>query len=325
MITRRRLVGFLIFGTLAAPLVGRAQTAPTVRRIGWLRPGNRPDPVVLEEETAPLRELGWIEGQNLLIEQRYATTPDLLRTYAEELVRLKVELIVAEGTPSTLAAKNATKTIPIVIRSSGDPVTTGLVASLARPGGNITGYSIFGPGTDAKGIALLRELLPALQRVVVLENSTNPYFRALRKNFEEACQQVGIRPIALEVTAVTDWGNAVAEAARRGQALFVQNDRLFFDNRGEIARAALRYSLPTLVAGKEFLEAGGLISYTFDVAELRRRGAAFIDKILRGAKPADLPIEQPTQFELGINLKTARALGLTVPQSLLLRAEVVIQ
>jgi ABC-type uncharacterized transport system substrate-binding protein len=165
-----------------------------------------------------------------------------------------------------------------------------------------------------------------MQRMGVLEPSANPYFRVARKDFEEACQRAGIQPIVLEFAATADLESAVAEVVRRrAQALFVQNDELFFDNRVEIARAALRHALPTLVQGKEFLEAGGLISYTFSVAELRRRGAAFIDKILRGAKPRDLPIEQPTQFVLGINLRTAKELGITVPQSLLLRADEVIQ
>jgi ABC-type uncharacterized transport system substrate-binding protein len=233
---------------------------------------------------------------------------------------------VTEGTVATLAAKSATNTIPIVIRSSGDPVSTGLVASLARPGGNITGYSIVGPGTDAKSISLLRELVPSMQRMGVLENSANPYNRVARKDFEEACRRAGIHPIFLEVASTAELESAVAEAVRqRAQALFVQLEPLFFENRVEIARAALRHALPTLVQGKKFLEAGGLISYTFSWAELRRRGAAFIDKILRGAKPRDLPIEQPTQFELGINLRTAKELGITVPQSLLLRADEVIQ
>ena len=289
--------------------------------------GVQPSPSELIEHIAPLRELGWIEGQNLLIERRYANNKvELLLPLAEELVRLKVELIVTEGTAATLAAKSATNTIPIVIRTSGDPVRTGLVASLARPGGNITGYSNLGPEVDAKGIAVLRELVPALQRLGVLENSTNPYYRVLRKDFEEACRRAGIQPIIAEVAAPAEFESAVAEIARqRAQGLLVPLDRLFSDNGAEIARFALRHALPTLVHGKEFLEAGGLISYTFSVVELRRRGAAFIDKILRGARPRDLPIEQPTQFVLGINLRTAKELGISVPQSLLLRADEVIQ
>jgi putative ABC transport system substrate-binding protein len=324
---RSFICAFTTLLVLAGALVARAQTVTTVRRIGWLVSGTQLSASELEEEIAPLRELGWIEGRNLLVEQRYANhRAELLLPLAEELVRLKVELIVTEGTAATLAAKSATNTIPIVIRSSGDPVSTGLVASLARPGGNITGYSIVGPGIDAKGIALLRELVPALQRLGVLENSTNPYFRVVRKDFEDACRRAGIQPIIVEVAATAEIENAVAEVARqRAQGLLVPAEGLFFDNRVEIARAALRHALPTLVQGEKWLEAGGLISYAFSWAELRRRGAAFIDKILRGAKPRDLPIEQPTQFVLGINLRTAKELGIHVPQSLLLRADEVIQ
>ena len=210
--------------------------------------------------------------------------------------------------------------------SAGDPVRTGLVASLARPGGNITGFSIVGPELDAKRLALLRELLPGLQRVGVLENSTNPYFRAVRKEFEQACRSLGLQPIIIEVAAAGELENAIAEMARRrAQALFVQGDDLFSENRVPLMSAALRYALPTLAAGKEMLEAGALVSYAHNDAEQDQRYAAFVDRILRGAKPADLPIEQPTKFELGINLKTAKALGITVPQSLLLRADEVIQ
>ena len=282
------------------------------------------------EQIAPLRDLGWIEGRNLLVERRYANNrSELLFPLAEELVRLQVELIVTEGTPATLAAKSATNTIPIVIRSSGDPVSMGLVASLAHPGGNITGYSIVGPEIDMKGIALLRELLPGLQRVAVLANPTSSFYsfyRAQRKAVEQACRSIGIEPIFVEVTAKSELETAVAEAARlRAQALIVENDRLFIDNHVEVMRAALKHALPTKAQGKEWLEAGAVISFDFSLAELRRRGAAFIDKILRGAKPRDLPIEQPTQFVLGINLRTAKQLGITVPQSLLLRADEVIQ
>jgi putative ABC transport system substrate-binding protein len=237
-----------------------------------------------------------------------------------------VEIIVTAGTPATLAAKSATTTIPIIIYSAGDPVRTGLVASLARPGGNITGYSIVSPELDAKRLALLRELLPSLQRVGVLELSTNPYHRAVRKEFEQACKALGIQPIFVEVAAAGELENAIAElAGRRAQALFVQSDGLFEDNRVPLMSAALRYALPTFAAGKAMLEAGALISYIKSSAEGRQRNAAFIDRILRGAKPADLPIEQPTKFELVINLKAATALGITVPQTLLLRADEVIQ
>jgi putative ABC transport system substrate-binding protein len=314
-------------GIIAAPFAASAQPATTVRRIGVLSPDAPPTQADIELDSAPLRALGWVEGKNLLVERRYTNgRAELLRPFAEELVRLKVEIIVTAGTPATLAAKSATTTIPIIIYSAGDPVRTGLVASLARPGGNITGYSIVSPELDAKRLALLRELLPSLQRVGVLELSTNPYHRAVRKEFEQACKALGIQPIFVEVAAAGELENAIAElAGRRAQALFVQSDGLFEDNRVPLMSAALRYALPTFAAGKAMLEAGALISYIKSSAEGRQRNAAFIDRILRGAKPADLPIEQPTKFELVINLKAATALGITVPQTLLLRADEVIQ
>jgi putative ABC transport system substrate-binding protein len=197
---------------------------------------------------------------------------------------------------------------------------------LARPGGNITGYSIVGPEIDAKRLGLLRELLPGLQRVGVLENSSNPHFRAVRKGFEQTCRSLGMQPIIIEVAAAGELENAIAEMARRkAQALFVQGDGLFGDNRVALMSAALRYALPTIAGGIADLEAGALVSYVHTRADAEQRHAAFVDRILRGAKPADLPIEQPTRFELGINLKTAKALGITVPQTLLLRADEVIQ
>jgi putative ABC transport system substrate-binding protein len=317
---RRTFIGAVVAGMIAAPLAASAQTATTVRRIGVLSPGALPTPANLEVEYAPLRALGWVVGRNLLVERRDANgIAELLRPFAEELVRLKVEIIVAWGTAATLAAKNATTTIPIVIGTAGDPVRAGLVASLARPGGNITGFSLVGPEINAKRLALLRELLPGLQRVGVLELSINPYYRAMRKEFEQACRSLGIQPIFVEVAAAGEL------ARQRAQALFVQGDDLFRDNRVPLISAASRYALPTLATNKEMLAAGALVFYGNSKAEQAQRYAAFVDRILRGAKPADLPIEQPTKFELGINLKTAKALGITVPQALLVRADEVIQ
>ena len=319
---RRTTICALAAGIVAGSLGARAQTA--VRRIGVLGSGAQPTDLTYLD--SHLRELGWVEGKNLLVERRYANgKAELLRPFAEELVRLKVELIATNGTDATLAAKNATTTIPIVIWSAGDPVRTGLVASLARPGGNVTGYSTVSPELDAKRLALLRELLPALQRLGYLENSTNPYFRAVHKDIEQACSSLGIQPIFVEVAAPGELENAIAEMSRRrAQALVVLYDGLFVAHRGPIMNAALKYALPTLVPGGDMLEAGALVSYNHSYAEMHQRYAAFVDRILRGAKPADLPIEQPTKFELGINLKTAKALRITVPQTLLLRADEVI-
>jgi putative ABC transport system substrate-binding protein len=324
---RRTFIGAVVAGTITTPLAAYAQTATTVRRIGELSAGASPTPAVVERIHVPLRELGWNEGQNLFVERRSANgRAVLLQPFAEELVRLKVEIIVTSGTAAALAAKRATTTIPIIMYSAGDPVRAGLVASLSRPGGNITGFSIIGPEIDAKRLALLRELLPGLQRVGVLENSTNPYFRAVRKDFEQACRSLGLQPTIIEVAAAGELENAIAELARRrAQALFVQGDDLFNDNQVPLLSAALRYALPTLTTSKEMLEAGALVFYVHNRAEQDQRYAAFVDRILRGAKPADLPIEQPTRFEFGINLKAAKALGITVAQSLLLRADEVIQ
>jgi putative ABC transport system substrate-binding protein len=324
---RRRFINRIAYGALGAPLIARAQAATRVRRLGWFGIGVPPPPAEREQQYAALRDLGWIVGQNLHIEQRYGDA-ELLPRMAEEFVRLKVDLIVADGTAATLAAKNATTTIPILMSSAGDPVGAGLVASLARPGGNITGYATLSPEVDVKRLSLLRELLPATQRVGELINSANPYFRNAPKRLEGAYRSLGMQPIIVDLAQAAKLEDAIAEVARRrAQALDVPSDSLFHDNDGigRSMRAALRYALPTIVDGDELLEAGGLLSYDINLAETQRRDAAFIDRILRGAKPSDLPIEQPTKFDLGINLKTARALGITVPQSLLLRADRVIE
>jgi putative tryptophan/tyrosine transport system substrate-binding protein len=324
---RRTVIGAVVAWMIAAPLAASAQTATTVRRIGMLWPGAPPTQADLQVVDAALRALGWVEGRNLLVERRSANgSAELLQAFAEELVRLKVEIIVTRGTAATLAAKNATTTIPIIIAGAGDPVRSGLVASLSRPGGNITGFSIVGPETDTKRLALSRELFPGLQRVGVLENSANPYHRAARKDFEQACQALGVQPIIIEVAAANELENAIAKMGRRRvQALFVQADDLFNDNRVPLMSAALKYALPTIATNNDMLEAGALVFYAPSDTEGPKRYAAFIDRVLRGAKPAGLPIEQPTQFELGINLKTARALGITIPKALLLRADEVIR
>jgi putative ABC transport system substrate-binding protein len=274
-----------------------------------------------------LRELGWIEGRNLIVERRNADgRAELLQPLAEELVRLNVEIIVTSGTDAAFAAKNATTIIPIVLLAAGDPVRAGLVASLARPGGNITGFSVVSPELDAKRLEVLHELVPAAQRVGVLVNPTNPIFSIGRNGYEQMFRSLGIEPIFVEVSVPNKVEGAVETVAqRRCQGMIVSSDNIFTLHRVALMRAALRYGLPTMVPDREFLEAGGLVSYANSASESNRRYAAFIDKILKGAKPADLPIEQPTKFELGINLRTAKALSITIPQSLLLRADNVIE
>jgi putative ABC transport system substrate-binding protein len=324
---RRTFLRAVAAAMIAAPLAASAQTGTAVRRIGQFWAGAPETPAEAEEFAAPMRARGWVEGRNLLIERRYAERSELLGPLAQELVRLKVEIIVAVGTDAVLAAKNATTTIPIVIGSAGDPVGSGLVASLARPGGNITGFSLAGPEVEGKRLALLRELLPGVQRVGLLEDSTNPLYRAWRTGFEQRCRSLGLEPIVIEVAAAGELENAIEEMARRrAQALVVAGDALSYDNRVALMSAALKYKLLTIATDPRTLEAGALAAYfRHNDAEGMQRVAAFIDRILRGAKPADLPVEQPTKFELGFNLKTAKALGITVPQTLLLRADEVIQ
>jgi putative ABC transport system substrate-binding protein len=225
-----------------------------------------------------------------------------------------------------VAAKEATTHIPIVIYSAGDPVGAGLVASLSRPGGNITGFSILTTELDVKRLEVLHEVLPSAQRVGELVNPNNPAFRVARKEYEEAFRSLGMQPIFINVAVASELGNAFAELARRrAQALVVRQDNLFVTNSVSIMRASVEHALPTMVGSRDMVEDGGLVSYTYSPEERNRRFAFFLDKILRGAKPADLPVERPTKFKLVINLNTANALGLTIPQSLLLRADEVIQ
>ena len=310
-------------GTLGA----RAQPATTIRRIGILMPHEGLTPAEIQQFWASVRALGWIEGHNLVVEYRNAGgKPELLRTYAEELVRLNVEIIGTGGTAATIAAKNATTRIPIVMLFAGDPVQTGLVASLARPGGNVTGFSVISPEIATKSLGFLRELLPTAQRIGVLVDSTNPYFEIIREERERLYRSLGMQRIAVAVATASELESAVAEAARqRAQVLSVPDDALFSSNRVLLMRAALRHALPTIVSGRAYVEAGGLLSIASDEAESYRAFAYFVDKILRGAKPADLPVQQPTRFMVSINLKTAKALGLTIPQSLLQRADEVIR
>jgi putative ABC transport system substrate-binding protein len=300
---RRDFIRGVAAGLCVAPLATRAQTPKTVRRMGVLSYSTRPTPAELQEMNAPLRELGWVEGQNLAVERRYANgRVELMQPFAEELVRLKVEIIVTNGTIATVAAKNATTSIPIVMSSSGDPVRAGLVASLARPGGNVTGFALMLPELDSKLLALLHELLPNAQRVGVLVNRTNPVSSVRLKETEHVYASLGLQPIFIDVASPDELENAVAEVARRrGQVLVVVEDSLFLSYKVPIMRAALRYALPVIVEGRELLEAGGLLSYEVSERERTRRVAALLDKILRGAKPADLPIEKPTKFELVIN------------------------
>jgi putative ABC transport system substrate-binding protein len=314
-------------GVFVAPSIAFAQRSKAVRRIGVL---DFPDsPEQLRGQAEALREVGWVEGQNLHIERRVASDGQLetLKALAEELVRAKVEIIVTDGTLATLAAKRATTTIPIVMRSSGDAVLLGLVPSLARPGGNVTGYTGAGPEMIAKSLSLLKELLPRLHSVGVLWEGAHPYFRATRGQFEDASQSLGLEAVFVESVAAGQFGKAIAQLAReRVQALVLPNSSLVKDHDVEIIDAAMKHGLPTMCEDEEMVrKLGALIAYTTTQAEEDLVCAEFIDQILRGARPADLPVRQPTKFLLAINLKTARVLGITVPQSFLVRANEVIQ
>jgi len=324
-IDRRAFIGTVIGVAAAAASLVRAQSRATIRRIGVLSPGRGPSNDEFQGSVASLRQLGWIEGRNILVESRFAKGRfDQLPSLADELVRLGVKVIVTFGTPAALAAKNATTSIPIVMGTVGDPVETGLVASLARPGGNITGYSIIGPEMAAKRAGIVHELLPAATRVAVIipPQGFSNVFDLIRKQTDAAYRSLGVQPIFIELVPLSGgFEKAVAEAVQQqAQALELPGE-----NVGAIIAAAIGHRLPVIVKDRRMLEEGGLLFLDVDNEDRSRRVAAMIDKILRGAKPADIPIEQPTRYQLAINLKTARTLGITVPQSLLLRADQVIR
>ena len=326
--SRRQFYCALAAFFATAPLMAIAQRSTGVRRIGLLESGAPDSPEDMRNNGEALRELGWVEGKNLLVERRYANNRvEALPQLAEDLVRSKVEVIVTGGTPATLAAKRATDTIPIVFRAAGDPVGLGLVASLSRPGGNVTGFSLTGPDVARKYLSLLKELLPGVRRIGVLESSANPYFRAARRQFEQTCQSLELEPVFVEILSASEIASAFAALEpRHPQALVLRADSLIFDHRFELVDAATRRGWPTMAEPPAMVRNGGaLISYAPTDAEESRRAARYVDRILRGAKPADLPVEQSTTFELVINLKTARVLGLAVPQSLLLRADEVVR
>ena len=274
-----------------------------------------------------LMELEYVEGKNLVIEYRSADGhQDRFADLASELVRLKVDLIVTRGTPAAQAAKVATATIPIVMAGSGDPVGTGIVSSLARPGGNITGLSALNIETYGKRVEILRELVPGLKRIAGLFNMNNPVLHPQWAETKQAAQSLGLEPYLLDVREGTELEGAFQTATmQRVQALVVALDGLTQANQMRIVQLAATHLLPTIYAAGEFVYSGGLLAYTTDFPDLYYRAARYVDKILKGEKPADLPIEQGTKFVMIINLKTAKALGLTVPPALLARADEVIE
>jgi putative tryptophan/tyrosine transport system substrate-binding protein len=326
---RRRFIEVIAGGLLAAPLAASAQQAGKVPRIGFLGTTFPSDVSArLDVFRQGLRELGWVEGQNIVIDYRFAEGRfDRLPDLAAELVRLKVDIIVAVPTPAAVAAKNATKTIPIVVISVGDPVGLGLIASLAHPGGNVTGLS-FSVGLEIVGkqLELLKETVPKVRRVAILSNPANPAQPLGIREVKVAARSLGVQLQLLEARGPNEFDGAFAAMAKeRAGALLVPAESLFVLHRTRLADLAARSRLPAAYGFREHVEAGGLMSYGPSVRDLFRRSATFVDKILKGAKPGDLPVEQPTKFEFVVNLKTAKALGLTIPQSLLQRADQIIQ
>ena len=330
---RRAFLATLTGGLLTAPLAAEAQQAGKVWRIGmlWLGSSLQDPPIRVRFEAFQqgLQEQGYVEGRNVVFEHRYARGEhELSSGLAAELVRLNVDVIVTPGnTPGTLAAKQATRTIPIVFMGATDPVANGFVASLARPGGNTTGVSsLVGPEIIGKRLALLKEAMPTLSRVSVLRNPTNPDIRVFIREAEVAARSLKVQLHTVDARGPAEFEGAFAAMIKeRAGAILVQSDPMFLFNSRQLADLAARNPLPAMYGPPEHVEAGGLMAYGVSAAELSRRASIFVGKILLGAKPADLPVEQPTKFVLVINVKTAKALGLKIPPSLLQRADQVIE
>jgi putative ABC transport system substrate-binding protein len=330
--TRRAFIGTLA-GMLAAPLSAQAQQPAKVPRIGWLLSGSLEAPetrALLGAFRQGAHERGYVEGQNIVIEYRPAEGRiDRFPALAADLVRLKVDLIVAGSTAAARAAQQATTTIPIVAPTMGDPVGDGFVASLARPGGNITGLTFLGPALTPKRLELLKEALPKISRLAGLWHPgalSEQTTKDMLSQTETAARTLGVRLQLVGVRSLDELDRAFSTiASQRADAFLMFPSAMFFNERRRVIDLAAKHRLPSVYVSKEFVELGGLISYGASIADLFRRAAVYVDKILKGAKPADLPVEQPTKFELVINLKTAKTLGLTMPPSLLQRADEVIQ
>jgi putative ABC transport system substrate-binding protein len=320
-------VALLGGAAVAWPLTARAQQARKVPTVGFL---GQSTPLGESERAAAfaqrLRELGWVEGRTIAIEYRWAAgRNERLAEIAAEFVQLKMDVIVAGGTPPVLAAMQATSIIPIVFASAGDPVGTGLVASLARPGGNVTGLSVLAVDLAGKRIELLREVVSGFGRLAIMGNVGNPIILNELAELQAAAGRLGLQVDRLEIQRPQDIAPALEAVKGRADAVYVCQDLLTVGNRMRINTLALGARLPVMHASREHIEAAGLMSYGPNFLDLYRRAGDYVDKILRGAKPGDLPVEQPTKFELVINLTTARALGLTIPESLLARADEVIE
>ena len=318
-----------IFGSAAVawPLAARAQQSAKLPTIGFLGPTTpSSESQHLAAFVQRLRELGWVEGRDVTIEVRWAEGRDeRYAQIANEFVRLKVDIILTHNTLPVLAAKQATSVIPIVFASAGDPVGTGIVASLGRPGGNMTGLSSQGTDTASKRLELLREVVPGLRRLAIIGNVGNPFSALEIGEVQVAARIMGLDFAVFEIRRAEDVVPAFEAFKNRAQALYVAPDSLLFANRIRINILAVGGRLPTMCFNREYVEAGGLLSYGPSFTDLFRRAAGYVDKILRGANPADLPVEQPTKFDLVINLTTAKALGIELPPTLLARADEVIE
>ena len=318
---RRRFLAGLAVGALAAPSgVGADER---LRRVGWLDLGTAANTRPREALPSRMRELGWVEGKNVAFDWLYAdANPERLPPLVAELLRRKVDVIVAQGTTAIRAAQSATTTVPIVMAGGGDPVGSGLVQSLARPGGNVTGVSLLGQELMGKHVGLLKQLLPALSRLTLIQAAANPANAFFAQYMDAAAKKLRVQLVTLEIRGPDDLEAAFGRIT--GDAAFLLADPMFFAHRHRIAKLAIRRRLPLLSPQPTFAEAGFLMTYSTAGGEVLRLTAVFVDKILRGAKPADLPVEQPSRLELVVNLATAKALGLNVPREILLQADQVI-
>jgi putative ABC transport system substrate-binding protein len=330
MISRRQLLITLGAGSLATAFASLAQPQGKVWRVGYL--ATRARPISLDTDYAGvflrgMRELGYIEGKNLIVEWRFAEgRTELLPVLAAELVRLQVDVIVTSGAAAAIAAQKATATIPIVFPNTGDPVGAGFVKSLARPGGNMTGLSNISGDIVAKHLEMLHSMVPKLSRVAVLWNPSNKFNISNLERVQSAAQRTSVKILPVEARTEPEIDKAFSAMAQdKAGAVIVINDTFFIQQQRQIAELAAKHRLPSIAAIREYAEAGGLMSYGSNRADNIRRVATYVDKIFKGAKPADLPVEQPTKFELVINGKTAKALGLKIPQSLLTSADKVIE
>ena len=327
MMKRRAFITLLSGTAVAWPLAARAQQAGKPPTIGFLGSGTPTSQRTwVDTFVQRLRELGWIEGRTVAIEYRWAEGRD--ERYAEiaaEFIRLKVDVIVTAGSVPVIAAKQATSVIPIVFAAAGDPVGNGLVASLAHPGGNVTGLSIQQTDLGAKRLELLREVVPNLDRLAIMANVGTPGAVSEMKEVEVVARTLGLEAITLQIRRADDIARAFETLKGRASALYICSDPLLNANRMRINTLALAARLPTMYLFREYVETGGLMSYGPNLPDLYRRSGDYVDKILRGTKPADIPVEQPTKFDLIINLTAAKALGLSIPDKLLVAADEVIE